>query len=228
MLSVKNVSVSYRESFVLNKVSLQIPDGAIVSIVGRNGTGKTTLLKSIMGLLYPREGKITLNGKEITALSPEHKAKCGIGYVPQGREIFPYLTVYENLLVGLEERNSHILEDILDLFPMLKKLLPRLGGNLSGGEQQQLAIARALIRKPQMLLLDEPTEGIQPSVVMEIEKVIKLINKEKNVTVLLIEQYLDFALKMADYIYVIEKGKIVFEGLTREVQLEKLKEYLVV
>ncbi|GAW92791.1 urea ABC transporter ATP-binding subunit UrtE [Calderihabitans maritimus] len=228
MLKAEQLSVSYGESVVLNDVNLQVPSGAIVSLIGRNGVGKTTLLKAIMGLLRPKKGKITLGGADITTYPPDRRARCGIGYVPQGREIFPYLTVYENLCVGLSERDDLVLEEVLDLFPMLKSLLTRMGGNLSGGQQQQLAIARALVRRPRILLLDEPTEGIQPSVVTDIKRVIKTINKKKNVSILLVEQYLDFALGVADYFYVMENGRIVLQGVTRDVELEKLKEHLAV
>lgn len=228
MLNVERLTVSYGESIVLKDIQLQVPDGAIVALIGRNGVGKTTLLKSIMGLLHIREGKVVLDGEDITTCSTDERVRRGMGYVPQGRDIFPYLTVYENLVVGLDKRQSFMLEEVLNLFPMLKGLLSRMGGNLSGGQQQQLAIARALVREPRVLLLDEPTEGIQPSVVIEIERVIKSINKEKGVSVLLVEQYLDFALGIADYLYVMEKGQIVLQGKTREVKSQSLKEYLVV
>lgn len=228
MLNVERLTVSYGESIVLKDIQLQVPDGAIVALIGRNGVGKTTLLKSIMGLLHIKEGKVILTGEDITTYSTDERARRGIGYVPQGRDIFPYLTVYENLVVGLDRRQSFMLEEVLNLFPMLKGLLSRMGGNLSGGQQQQLAIARALVREPRVLLFDEPTEGIQPSVVIEIERVIKSINKEKGVSVLLVEQYLDFALRIADYLYVMEKGQIVLQGKTREVKSQSLKEYLVI
>lgn len=226
MLNVEQLTVSLGGGIVLNEVNLQVPDGAVVSLLGCNGMGKTTLLKSIIGLLRPVKGKIVLEGEDITCYPPERRAESGIGYVPQGREIFPHLTVYENLVVGLTKKNS--LEEVLDLFPMLKGLLSRLGGNLSGGEQQQLAIARALVKNPKILLLDEPTEGIQPSVVMEIERIIKRINKEKNVCFLLVEQYLDFALEVTGYFYVLEKGQVVLQGATGEVAPEKIKGYLLV
>lgn len=228
MLNVERLTVSYGESIVLKDIQLQVPDGAIVALIGRNGVGKTTLLKSIMGLLHIKEGKVILAGEDITTYSTDERARRGIGYVPQGRDIFPYLTVYENLVAGLDKRQSFMLEEVLNLFPMLKGLLSRMGGNLSGGQQQQLAIARALVREPRVLLFDEPTEGIQPSVVIEIERVIKSINKEKGVSVLLVEQYLDFALRIADYLYVMEKGQIVLQGKTREVKSQSLKEYLVI
>ncbi|RKO66105.1 urea ABC transporter ATP-binding subunit UrtE [Desulfofundulus salinus] len=228
MLNVERLTVSYGESIVLKDIQLQVPDGAIVALIGRNGVGKTTLLKSIMGLLHIKEGKVILAGEDITTYSTDERARRGIGYVPQGRDIFPYLTVYENLVVGLDKRQSFMLEEVLNLFPMLKGLLSRMGGNLSGGQQQQLAIARALVREPRVLLFDEPTEGIQPSVVIEIERVIKSINKEKGVSVLLVEQYLDFALRIADYLYVMEKGQIVLQGETREIKSQSLKEYLVI
>lgn len=228
MLNVEQLTVSLGGGIVLNEVNLQVPDGAVVSMLGRNGMGKTTLLKSIIGLLRPAKGKIILKGEDITCYPPERRAESGIGYIPQGREIFPHLTVYENLVVGLTEQKNSCLEEVLDLFPMLKGLLSRLGGNLSGGEQQQLAIARALVKNPKILLLDEPTEGIQPSVVMEIERIIKRINKEKNVCFLLVEQYLDFALEVTGYFHVLEKGQVVLQGATGEVAPEKIKEYLLV
>lgn len=230
MLNVKELVVAYNESIVLRNVSLSVPDGRIVCLMGRNGAGKTTLLKSIIGLLKPRQGNIQLNGEEITNMTPDQRARMGIGYVPQGRDIFPYLTVYENLAVGIDGRsgNGIVLQDIIGMFPALKSIMSRMGGVLSGGQQQQLAIARALVRQPSVLVLDEPTEGIQPSVVMEIEDVIRRLNSEQHMSILLVEQYLDFSLRVADYFYVMETGQIVWQGERRDVEPDVLKGYLAV
>lgn len=230
MLNVEELVVAYNESIVLRNVSLSVPDGRIVCLMGRNGAGKTTLLKSIIGLLKPRRGNIQLNGEEITNMTPDQRARMGIGYVPQGRDIFPYLTVYENLAVGIDGRsgNGIVLQDIIGMFPALKSIMSRMGGVLSGGQQQQLAIARALVRQPSVLVLDEPTEGIQPSVVMEIEDVIRRLNSEQHMSILLVEQYLDFSLRVADYFYVMETGQIVWQGERRDVEPDVLKGYLAV
>ncbi|MCL6639237.1 MAG: urea ABC transporter ATP-binding subunit UrtE, partial [Firmicutes bacterium] len=201
------------------------------AIVGRNGTGKTTLLKSIMGLLRPRKGKIHFEGEDITGCSPDERVKRGIGYVPQGREIFPQLTVHENLLLGLEarrERTGAIPEEVFALFPVLRSMLNRKGGDLSGGQQQQLAIARALAGHPKLLLLDEPTEGIQPSIILEIAEAIRSIKERGDVSVLLVEQYLEFVLDIGDYYYIMEKGSIVSQGATTELNDEVIKEYLTI
>lgn len=229
MLTAQGLNVSYGESQVLWDVDLHVPAGELVCLMGRNGVGKTTLLKSIMGLLKPRSGSISLQGKPVTALSPDQRARQGIGYVPQGRDIFPDMTVLENLRVGLVAHNlssATLPDDIFQLFPVLQTMLHRKGGVLSGGQQQQLAIARALVTRPTLLLLDEPTEGIQPSVILEIEEVIQRIKSAGNVSILLVEQYLDFASRLADHVYVMEKGAIVLQGQLNALPDEDVKRYL--
>lgn len=231
MLSIQDLSVCYGESQILWDVHLHVPAGQVVCLMGRNGVGKTTLLKSIVGLLKPRAGSITFNGRDLAALSSDERARRGIGYVPQGREIFPDLTVLENLRVGLVargERNSAIPEEIFQLFPALKTMLTRTGGVLSGGQQQQLAIARVLVTRPQLLLLDEPTEGIQPSIILEIEEVIRHLREEGKIAILLVEQYLEFAWRLADLYYVMEKGTIVAQGSTQELTAAAVKKHLTV
>src|ERR671933_437056 len=203
MLQVTGVNVYYGESHILRDVDLSVPVGQMVCLIGRNGVGKTTLLKTIMGLLKPRTGTITLSEELITDKSPDRRARLGIGYVPQGREIISRLTVKENLLLGLEARRSgrtgreEIPEDIFALFPVLKTMLSRMGGDLSGGQQQQLAIARALMGRPQLLLLDEPTEGIQPSIIKDIERVIRVLAARGDMAIVLVEQYFEFARDLA-------------------------------
>jgi urea transport system ATP-binding protein len=229
MLTAQGLNVSYGDFQVLWDVDLHVPDGELVCLMGRNGVGKTTLLKSIMGLLKPRSGSISFQGKTVSALPSDQRARQGIGYVPQGRDIFPDMTVLENLRVGLVAHNlpsATIPDDIFQLFPVLQTMLNRKGGVLSGGQQQQLAIARALVTRPTLLLLDEPTEGIQPSVILEIEEVIQRIKSAGNVSILLVEQYLDFASRLADHIYVMEKGAIVLQGQLNALQDEDVKRYL--
>jgi urea transport system ATP-binding protein len=232
MLNIEQLTCSYGETTILWNIDLTIPVGKVMALMGRNGVGKTTLLRTIMGLLRARGGKILFDGQEIIHWPTEKRARRGIGYVPQGRDIFPYLTVEENLLLGLEAHNAGrgmtIPEGIFDLFPTLKNMLVRKGGDLSGGEQQQLAIARVLVSEPKLLLLDEPTEGIQPSVVMQIENTIRFIKEQGRISVLLVEQYLEFALRLADYYYVMEKGSIVSEGMTGDLSKEVIVNYLTV
>lgn len=225
MISIRGIHCAYGETSILRDVNMEIEDGRVVALMGRNGVGKTTLLKTIMGLLQPRTGSIVYEDEEITSLPPETRAMKGIGYVPQGRDIFPHLTVRENLALGLEARGRKaVLPDgIFELFPMLKGLLPRKGGDLSGGQQQQLAIARVLITEPRFLLMDEPTEGIQPSIVFEIENTIRFIKEQGNVSILLVEQFMEFALRLADYCYVMEKGAITFEGATGDLSRDEIR-----
>jgi urea transport system ATP-binding protein len=197
--------------------------------MGRNGVGKTTLLKSIMGLLRPRAGRIEFLGRDVTRASPDVRARAGIGYVPQGREIFPQLTVLENLQVGLlanPERPRWLPGDIFEYFPALKTMLDRKGGVLSGGQQQQLAIARALVANPKLLILDEPTEGIQPNIIAQIGTVLRALKEAKQMSVLLVEQYFEFALKLADRYYVMEKGAMVLSGTSADLDKEQIKPYL--
>jgi urea transport system ATP-binding protein len=229
MLRIENLSVAYGESLILRDVSLEVGPSQVVCLMGRNGVGKTTLLKSIMGLLRPRSGHIEFDGRDISRASPDVRARSGIGYVPQGREIFPQLTVLENLQVGMlanPEKPRKVPEEVFEYFPMLKEFLDRKGGVLSGGQQQQLAIARALVANPKLLILDEPTEGIQPSIIELIGEVLTRLKKASRMSVLLVEQYLEFALKLADRYYVMEKGAIVLSGDSAELDKEAIKPYL--
>ena len=234
MLEVRGLDVAYGESQVLRDVSLDVPAGTVVCLMGRNGVGKTTLLESIMGLLPVRAGRVVLDGTDLGGRRPEERAACGIGYVPQGREIFPSLTVQENLRIGLlgSRRRDHgrgrdPLEPVLELFPKLGALRGRKGGVLSGGEQQQLAIARVLLARPKLLLMDEPTEGIQPSVIDQIEEAIERI-KARGISVLLVEQYLEFAWRLASTYAIMRKGTIVSRGATADLRHEAVREHLTV
>ncbi len=233
MLQVSNLNVYYGESHILRNVDISVPSGQMVCLIGRNGVGKTTLLKTIMGLLKPRTGKILFTGKPITKIATDRRVRMGIGYVPQGREIIPRVTVKENLLLGLEARiqgrkgNEEIPDEIFALFPVLKTMLSRMGGDLSGGQQQQLAIARALMGKPRLLVLDEPTEGIQPSIILEIEAAVKRIIAATGISVLLVEQHLHFV-RQADKYYAMQKGGIVASGSTSELSQEIIQEFLAV
>ena len=233
MLEVRGLNVAYGESQVLWDVALDVPAGSVVCLMGRNGVGKTTLLKSIMGLLPVRSGRVAFDGSDLGGRRPEERAACGIGYVPQGREIFPNLTVQENLRVGVlgTRRGSNgggdPLEPIFELFPKLKVLLGRKGGVLSGGEQQQLAIARVLLAKPKLLLMDEPTEGIQPSVIDQIEEAIERI-RDQGISVLLVEQYLEFAWRLASAYAIMRKGTIVSQGATEDLREDMVRQHLTV
>ncbi|MBZ0302679.1 MAG: urea ABC transporter ATP-binding subunit UrtE [Anaerolineae bacterium] len=233
MLSVSGLQVYYDQSCIINDVDIEVPAGQIACLMGRNGVGKTTLLKAIMGILKSRTGRIMFDGTDITRYPPHKRAQAGIGYVPQGRGIFPHLTVYENLLIGLEaltgrqrKHSQDAIEEVYSIFPVLEQMGMRVAGTLSGGQQQQLAIGRVLVRRPRLLLLDEPTEGIQPNIVQDIENVIRSLRQHKQVSILLIEQFLDFALASADYCYVMEKGHIVSSGSTQEIDTDAVKEYL--
>ena len=215
MLSVTGLDVAYGRAQVLFGVDLRVPAGSLVCVMGRNGVGKTTLLKAITGLLRPKAGTITFDGRDITRAKTHERIRAGLGYVPQGHDTFPQLTVWENLRVVLEARpeaDPKALDEALDLFPALRPLLRRRAGFLSGGQQQQLAIARALLTRPRMLLLDEPTEGIQPSVILEIEEAIERLHREVGLSILLVEQYLDLALRLADRFVVLDAGEVVRSG----------------
>ena len=214
MLEIKNLSSYYGESRIIPSLSMSVPKGEIVCLVGRNGVGKSTTLKSIMGMVKTPEGSILLDGTEIIGKKTYERAALGIGYVPQGREIFPQLTVAENLELGLQVNGGkgEIGEEIFELFPIIKTFMNRKGGNLSGGQQQQLAIARALVSHPKLLILDEPTEGIQPSIIEDIASAIERVNKELGITILIVEQYLDFVLSVSNRYYVMDKGEITLSG----------------
>ncbi len=230
MLEINRVSAFYGESVILRNISMKIDQGKVVCLLGRNGVGKTTFLKSIMGLVKTPSGSIKLNGEEIIKMPTYNRAIKGIGYVPQGRDIFPQLSVYENLLLGLERNKNKgtIDESIYELFPIVKTMLSRKGGDLSGGQQQQLAIARALVSKPKLLLLDEPTEGIQPSIIQDIAKVIKHLKSKGDMTMVIVEQYLEFVLEVADYFYLIDKGSIIMEGNTKDANPNAIQEKMAI
>ncbi len=223
MLTIKNMSAYYGESSVIRNLDLDVPDGKIVCLIGRNGVGKSTTLKSIMGLVKTPEGSIELAGTDMIKMPAYDRVKLGIGYVPQGRDIFPQMTVQENLELGLKANGGgQVPYYIYDLFPILPKFAKRNGGDLSGGQQQQLAIARALVLKPKILILDEPTEGIQPSIIDNIGDAIRRVNRELGITVFIVEQYLDFVLGISDYIYMMEKGNIVLQGETKNIPAEEI------
>ena len=225
MLAISGVNQYYGGSHILRDITFDVPPGACTTILGRNGVGKTTLLKCLIGVVPTRSGTISFKGKNITALPPYERARLGIGYVPQGREIFPRLTVHENLLMGLASKSgsAKVPERIFEMFPVLKNMLNRRGGDLSGGQQQQLAIGRALTADPKVLILDEPTEGIQPSIIKEIGSVISALTKGGEIAVLLVEQYYDFAKSLADYYLVMSRGEIVTQGIGRDMDIHNVK-----
>ena len=225
MLKINGLDTYYGESKIIDNLSLEVPKGKIVCLIGRNGVGKSTTLKSIMGLTKTPKGSIMFDGKEIIKMKPYERAKLGIGYVPQGRDIFPQMTVEENLKLGLQVKGGKgkILPNVIDLFPIISKFMLRKGGDLSGGQQQQLAIARALVSEPKMLILDEPTEGIQPSIIADIGYAIKKINEWTGITILIVEQYLDFVLDVAEEYYVMDKGAIVMSGKTKDANKEEIQ-----
>ncbi|MCB1812133.1 MAG: urea ABC transporter ATP-binding subunit UrtE [Candidatus Competibacteraceae bacterium] len=231
MLTVQSVNQFYGESNILWDISLQVPSGSCTCLMGRNGVGKTTLLKAIMGLLPIRNGSIQLQHTDLPRLPAHQRAQLGIGYVPQGRDIFPQLTVEENLLVALSTRRDKVRQipaRIFELFPVLKSMLGRRGGDLSGGQQQQLAIGRALALDPKLLILDEPTEGIQPNIVQEIGQVIQRLNREENLTVLLVEQKLPFARRYASNFCIMEKGRAVANGAIDQLNDTLVQQHLAV
>ncbi len=231
MLTVEAVNQYYGESHTLWDLSLDVPEGQCTCIMGRNGVGKTTLLQCIMGLLPVESGSMTFRGENLLARSAEQRANLGIGYVPQGRQIFPLLSVEENLQIGLPARRDRVRkipDFIYELFPVLKEMLGRRGGDLSGGQQQQLAIGRALVLDPKLLILDEPTEGIQPNIVQEIGELIRKLNEEIGLTVLLVEQKLPFARKAADRFTILDRGRSVAAGPVGELTDDLVKDYLTV
>lgn len=229
MLTINAINQFYGQSHILWDLSLTLRPGTCGCLIGRNGVGKTTLLKSIMGILPIKAGDISLNGQSLNRLNTEERARSGIGFVPQGREIFPLLTVEENLKISLGARKDKlrtIPSHIYDLFPVLKEMKNRRGGDLSGGQQQQLAIGRALVLDPKLLILDEPTEGIQPNIVRDIGDVIRKLNAEMGITVLLVEQKLPFARRVADDFFMMEKGSVVASGPITELSDQLVQQYL--
>jgi urea transport system ATP-binding protein len=231
LLKLTNISVSYDGSRILRGVSLTVPEKGVICLLGRNGVGKTTTLKTIMGLVRLDAGSATLADKELSGVRPEERSRRGIAYVPQGREIFPHLTVWENLKVGLVVhgiRHRGQVERALEIFPILKEFLNRKGGALSGGQQQQLAIARALLTDPKILLLDEPTEGIQPNIIDLIGETLVKIKQEGKVSILLVEQYVDFCVSVADSFYIMDRGSIVAEGPISGLSRETVRQHLTV
>ncbi|WP_323773700.1 urea ABC transporter ATP-binding subunit UrtE [Alcanivorax sp.] len=229
MLNVSNLQVAYGQSTIISDMNLNIAENEIVAVVGRNGMGKTTLMKSLIGMEKMRGGKTELAGQDLTGMKSFQRVKAGLGFVPQGRMIFPTLTVKENIETGLAAVGENkVPEDLYELFPVLKEMQNRRGGNLSGGQQQQLAIARALATRPKVLLLDEPTEGIQPSIIKDMAKTLKRIRDERGLSIVVSEQVLSFVMDVADRILVIEKGKIVHEESGEDVNQEKIAAYLAV
>ncbi len=230
MLQVQNIQQYYGGSHILRDVSLQTKLGQVTVLLGRNGVGKTTLLKSLMGLVPIRSGTMHFNGQDITTATPYERARAGIGYVPQGREIFARLSVEENLRMGLAYKSASepIPAALFDLFPVLRQMLGRRGGDLSGGQQQQLAIARALAAKPKLLILDEPTEGIQPSIIKDIGRVIRMLADRGDMAILLVEQYYDFAQELADDYLVMERGQFIARGLGSQMQENGVRELVAI
>jgi len=230
MLSVAGLNQYYGGSHILRDVELEVPSGQVTVLLGRNGVGKTTLLRTLMGLVPPRSGVVEFDGRDLTRARPEDRARAGLGYVPQGREIFARLTVEENLTMGLatQPRGASIPETIFTMFPVLRQMLHRRGGDLSGGQQQQLAIGRALAMGPKLLILDEPTEGIQPSIIKDIERAIRTLAATGELAILLVEQYYDFARSLADQYLVMERGAIVARGAGADMERDGVRERLAV
>ncbi|KGF81897.1 urea ABC transporter ATP-binding protein [Massilia sp. JS1662] len=232
MLQVEHLNQYYGSSHTLRGVSLAVEKGQCMALLGRNGVGKTTLLKCLMGVLPVARGTVTWNGRDITRHKPHRRAQAGIAYVPQGRDIFARLTVEENLMMGMatlpRREAARISGEVYELFPVLKEMLGRRGGDLSGGQQQQLAIARALLQRPQLIILDEPTEGIQPSIIKDIERVIRLLRARGDIGILLCEQYFDFARALADRFVVLSRGEVVASGGSAEMDGEHVRRHLAV
>lgn len=230
MLSIDKVSISLGGSRILRDVSLEVGANHVFCLMGRNGVGKTTTLKSVVGLYKPNSGRVVFDGHDISRMPAEERARAGIGYVPQGRGIFPHLTVAENLSIGAvakRKKSKEALERVYSLFPIIKDFLARKGGMLSGGQQQQLAIARALLTEPKLLILDEPTEGIQPNIIDQIGESIKLLRKE-SITILLVEQYLEFCKELADNFAILDRGSVVAQGPVAELTDQVVKQHLTV
>ena len=230
MLRIEGLNQFYGGSHVLRDISLEVPMGEVTALLGRNGVGKTTLLKCLTGLLPIRSGRILLDGQDISNLAPHRRARLGLGYVPQGREIFPRLSVEENLRIAMAASgNDGAIPDwVFETFPIIKTFLKRRGGDLSGGQQQQLAIARALVTKPRLLILDEPTEGIQPNVIQMIEQVIAGLAERKEMAILLVEQYYDFARELADSYIVMERGTVRAHGRGANMEIDGVRELVAI
>jgi urea transport system ATP-binding protein len=230
MLSVKNIHQYYGGSHILRDVSLEAKPGQVTVILGRNGVGKTTLLKALMGLVPVKTGSVFFEGKSLAHATPYQRARAGIGFVPQGREIFARLTVGENLRRGLATRSGStpIPPELFELFPVLRQMLHRRGGDLSGGQQQQLAIARALAARPRLLVLDEPTEGIQPSIIKDIGRVIRMLADRGDMAILLVEQYYDFARELADQYLVMQRGEVIARGQGKDMETEGVRQLVAI
>ncbi|MFN4352115.1 MAG: urea ABC transporter ATP-binding subunit UrtE [Hylemonella sp.] len=230
MLNVKNINQYYGGSHILRDVSLNAEKGKVTVVLGRNGVGKTTLLKSLMGLVPIKSGSIEFEGQAIQKTTPYERARVGIGFVPQGREIFARLTVEENLRMGLASKpgGTPIPAELYELFPVLKQMLNRRGGDLSGGQQQQLAIARALAAGPKLLVLDEPTEGIQPSIIKDIGRVIRMLADRGDMAILLVEQYYDFAQELADEYVVMERGAVIAAGQGKSMEADGVRKLVAI
>jgi urea transport system ATP-binding protein len=228
MLKIEQLNQYYGGSHILRDVALEAQVGEVTVVLGRNGVGKTTLLKSLMGVVKVKSGSITLDGRDITHATPYERVRAGIGYVPQGREIFGRLTVSDNLRMGLASKpgSTPVPSELFELFPILKQFMHRRGGDLSGGQQQQLAIARALAAGPKLLMLDEPTEGIQPSIIKDIGRVIRMLADRKTMAIVLVEQYYDFAAELADQYIVMERGEIVMRGRGKDMVADGVKQRL--
>ena len=230
MLAVKNLNQYYGGSHILRDLNFEVPPGKVTALLGRNGVGKTTLLRTLMGLVPAKTGEILFYDRKITDVKPYERARAGIGYVPQGRDIFPRLTVEENLRMGLATLpgGARVPERIFEMFPVLKQMMGRRGGDLSGGQQQQLAIGRALAMGPKLLILDEPTEGIQPSIIKDIERVIRSLAGTGDMAILLVETYYDFARSLADQYIVMERGEILKQGAGADMDKDGVKGLLAV
>lgn len=230
MLDVQKINQYYGSSHTLRGVSIEVKQGECLALLGRNGVGKTTLLKCLMGVQPISSGQVIFDGQDITKLAPHQRAALGMAYVPQGREIFARLTVEENILMGMATKSSSqarkIKDEIFELFPVLRTMLNRRGGDLSGGQQQQLAIARALVAEPKLIIFDEPTEGIQPSIIKDIGRVINLLRNRGDMAIILCEQYFDFARELADHFVVLSRGEVVVTGHRDKMDSEEVKRHL--